>query len=138
MELPEALDFARARSRCVLVTLRSNGLPQLSNVAYTLGEDGLIRISITASRAKYANLRREPWAAVHISRDDFYAYTVIEGDVELSEVAQAPDDAAVDELVAYYRAMAGEHDDWDDYRAAMVSEGRVLVRLRPTRSYGMT
>ena len=62
---------------------------------------------------------------------------MIEADVELSEVATAPDDAAVDELVEHYRAVAGEHDDWDDYRAAMVKDRRVVVRLTPTHAYGM-
>jgi hypothetical protein len=61
---------------------------------------------------------------------------VIEGDVTLSDVAAEPDDAAVEELVELYRSLAGEHDDWDDYRAAMVSEQRAVVRIRPTRAYG--
>ena len=62
---------------------------------------------------------------------------VLEGDVELSEVAAAPDDPAVEELVDLYRSLAGEHDDWDDYRAAMVREQRVVVRIRPTYAYGL-
>lgn len=104
---------------------------------YTVGDDGLVRVSITADRAKYKNLVREPWAAVHVSRDDFFAYVVLEGDVELSAVAAAPDDATVDELVELYRALMGEHEDWDDYRRSMVADRRVVVRLRPTRAYGM-
>ena len=136
MELAHALDFVRDHRRGVLVTQKRDGRPQLSNVAYWMGDDGVIRISITADRAKYKNLQRTPLASLHVSRDDFYAYAVIEADVELSDVASAPDDAAVDELVEYYRAVAGEHDDWDDYRAAMVRERRVVVRLTPTRAYG--
>ena len=62
---------------------------------------------------------------------------MIEADVELSDVAAAPDDPAVDELVDVYRAIAGEHDDWDDYRRAMVEDRRVVVRLEPTHAYGM-
>jgi hypothetical protein len=62
---------------------------------------------------------------------------VVDADVELSDVASAPDDAAVDELVEYYRAVAGEHDDWADYRAAMVEDRRLIVRLKPTHAYGM-
>ncbi|MCW2497095.1 PPOX class F420-dependent oxidoreductase [Jatrophihabitans sp.] len=137
MELTEAIDFARATRNGVLVTTRGNGRPQLSNISYSVSEDGLIRISITAERAKYRNLVREPWAALHVTRDDFWAYVVIEGDVTLSEVAAAPDDAAVEELVALYRSLAGEHEDWDDYRAAMVRDQRVVVRIAPTRAYGM-
>ena len=100
-------------------------------------DDGLIRISITADRAKYRNLSREPWAALHVTRRDFFAYVVIEGEVELSPVATRPDDATVEELIEYYRALTGEHDDWDAYRAAMVADHRVVVHIRPNRAYGM-
>src|SRR2546423_513290 len=137
MELTDAIDFARTKHHSVLTTIRSNGRPQLSNVAHLVGDDGVIRVSITADRAKYANLKREPWAALHVARDDFYAYAVLEGDVTLSPIAAAPDDAAVEELIALYRGVVGEHPDWDDYRRAMVAERRVIVRLTPTRAYGM-
>ena len=137
MELSDAVDFARANRKSVLTTIRSNGRPQLSNVMHHVFDDGLIRISITADRAKYRNLAREPWAALHVTRDDFFAYAVIEGDVELTPVASRPDDATVEELVAYYRALQGEHKDWNAYRAAMVAERRVIVRITPTRAYGM-
>ena len=137
MELADAVDFARTTRHGVLVTTRGNGRPQLSNISFGVGEDGVIRISITADRAKYRNLIREPWAALHVTSSEFTAYAVIEGDVTLSEVAAEPDDAAVDELVAAYRVIAGEHPDWDDYRAAMVRDKRVVVRIAPTRAYGM-
>jgi len=137
MELTDAIDFARTKHHSVLTTIRSNGRPQLSNVAHLVGDDGVIRVSITADRARYANLKREPWAALHVARDDFYAYAVLEGDVTLSPIAAAPDDAAVEELIALYRGVVGEHPDWDDYRRAMVAERRVIVRLTPTRAYGM-
>jgi PPOX class probable F420-dependent enzyme len=104
---------------------------------YTVDDAGVVRISITADRAKYKNLVRDPRASLHVTREDFYAYVVLEGEVELSAVAAAPDDAAVEELVALYRAMVGEHDDWDDYRRAMVADRRVVARLTPTRAYGM-
>jgi PPOX class probable F420-dependent enzyme len=138
MELSDAMAFIAERRHGVLVTIRSNGRPQLSNVVFTAGADGTIRISITATRAKYVNLVREQWAAIHVTRDDFYAYTVIEGDVTLSPVAAAPDDATADELVEVYRAISGdEHDDWDEYRRSMVADQRVVVRIRPKRAYGM-
>jgi PPOX class probable F420-dependent enzyme len=136
MELADALKFAGDHSSGVLVTQRRDGRPQLSNVAYAL-DDGIARISITTTRAKYHNLRRDPWAALHVTRGDFYAYVVLEGDAELSPPAAEPDDATVDELIGYYRQLRGEHPDWDDYRRAMVADGRVIVRLRPTRAYGM-
>lgn len=137
MDLEDALELARTRRWSVLVTMRSNGYPQLSNVGHLVSSDGLIRVSITSERAKYKNLLRNPWAALHVARDDYFAYAVIEGDVELSPVANDVDDETVNELVEVYRGIAGEHDDWDDYRRAMVAEHRVVARLRPARAYGM-
>jgi PPOX class probable F420-dependent enzyme len=137
MELTDAIDFARTTRESVLATIRSNGRPQLSNVMHVVSDDGLIRISITADRAKYRNLLRDPWAALHVTREDFFAYAVLEGDVELTPVPTASDDPAVDELVEHYRALMGEHEDWDAYRTAMVTERRSVVRFRPNRAYGM-
>ncbi len=137
MELSEALNLAKTRRFSVLVTIRANGRPQLSNVGHLVGDDGLIRMSITAERAKYKNLLRDPWAALDVAREDFYAYAVIEGEVELSPIATRVDDETVDELVEIYRGIAGEHENWDDFREAMVREHRVVARLRPTHAYGM-
>jgi PPOX class probable F420-dependent enzyme len=136
METSQALDFARSHPRSVLVTLRGNGRPQLSNVLHWIDDEGVIRVSTTADRAKYANLRRTPWAALHVTSQDFWSYAVLEGLVEVTEPAAAVDDAVVDELVADYRGANGEHDDWDDYRAAMVRDRRAVVRLRPDHAYG--
>jgi len=136
MEPDTALAAARATHHSVLTTLRRDGKPQLSNVLHVVGDDGVIRVSTTADRAKYHNLRREPWAALKVDGDSFWSYAVIEAEASFSDVAAAPDDAAVDELVEYYRAISGEHSDWDDYRRAMVSEHRVVVRLAPNRAYG--
>jgi PPOX class probable F420-dependent enzyme len=137
MERKDGLDFARANRQSVLTTIRGNGRPQLSNVAHHVFDDGVVRISITADRAKYANLRREPWAALHVTSKNFGAYVVLEGDVELAPVAAHPDDATVEELIEYYRALMGEHPDWNDYRRAMVADRRTVVRLTPDRAYGM-
>ena len=111
--------------------------PALSNVAHCVSDDHVIRISITAGRAKYHNLLRQPWAALHVTRPDFFGYAVLEGAVELSPVAARPDDDTVGELITYYRALSGEHEDWEAYRAAMVAERRVVVRLKPGRAYGL-
>lgn len=137
MELEKALGAARDRNQSVLTTIKGDGKPQLSNVLHAVGDDGVIRISTTADRAKYANLRRTPWAALHVLGENFWSYAVIEGDVELSAVAADPADAAVEELVELFRALQGEHEDWDDYRATMVKDQRVVVRVRPTHAYGM-
>ncbi|HEX4219668.1 MAG TPA: PPOX class F420-dependent oxidoreductase [Acidimicrobiales bacterium] len=137
VDLAEALVFVRAHDRGVLVTLRRDGRPQLSNIVYVPDEDNTIRISLTESRAKTKNLRRDPRASLHVTREDFFAYVVLDGTVELSSVATEPGDPVVDSLVDLYRAARGEHPDWDEYRQAMVDEGRVLARFRVERAYGM-
>jgi PPOX class probable F420-dependent enzyme len=137
MELDEAVATARGTHQSVLTTLRRDGRPQLSNVLHYVRDDETIVVSTTARTAKYRNLRREPWAALKVDGTSFWSYAVIEGDVTFSEVAADPGDAAVEELVDYFRAVSGEHSDWDDYRRAMVAEHRVALRLTPTRAYGL-
>lgn len=136
MDLEKAVDFARTRTKSVLVTQSANGRPQLSNVMHHVSDTGVVRISITSSRVKYQNLVREPWAALHVTSEDFWSWAVLEGDVSMTPVAAAPDDATVEELVELYRGLSGEHQDWDDYRASMVKDGRVVVRIAPIRGYG--
>ena len=137
MELARALELAAGQRIGVLTTLKRDGRPQLSNISHAVGDDGVIRISVTADRAKTANARRDPRVSLYVGRDDGWAYVVVEGQAELTPVATAPDDATVDELVATYRQLAGEHDDWDDYRRAMVADRRLVLRLHPERAYGM-
>jgi PPOX class probable F420-dependent enzyme len=137
MDLETALAFVREHRHGVLVTQKQDGRPQLSNILYAVGAGGVIRVSVTADRAKTKNLARDPRASLHVTREDFYAYVVLEGDVALGPVAQSPDDAGTQELVDLYRSLAGEHPDWDDYRKAMVREQRLVAELTPTRAYGM-
>src|SRR5829696_72518 len=137
MHLAPALEFARPRRQGVLTTQKRDGRPQLSNISYHLGDDDVVRISVTDGRAKTANLRRDSRASLHVTRDDFYAYVVLECDATLTPVAQSPDDPTVEQLVEYYRAVAGEHDDWDEYRRAMVADRRLMLELRPVHAYGM-
>ena len=137
MDISDALDFIRDKRNGVLITLKSDGRPQSSNIAFAVGDDDVVRISVTDGRAKTANLRRDPRASLHVNRDDFWAYAVIEADVTMLPVAQSPDDATVDALVDYYRIVAGEHDNWDEYRQAMVDDHRLILELRPTHAYGM-
>lgn len=120
----------------VLTTIKRDGRPQLSNVAYTFA-DGVIRISVSAGRAKTANLRRDPRASFYVPAPNFRSYVVAEGVAELTPVASQPHDATVDELVAVYRAISGDHPDWDEYRAAMVDDRRLVVRIPVDRVYGM-
>jgi PPOX class probable F420-dependent enzyme len=122
----------------VVTTLKKDGRPQLSNVSYTFDpERRLIRASITDGRAKTKNLRRDPRVSFYVTAPDFRSYVVAEGDAELTPVAASPDDATVEELIEVYRAIAGEHPDWDEYRAAMVADGRLVLRIPVTRVYGM-
>ncbi|GAA1790073.1 PPOX class F420-dependent oxidoreductase [Nocardioides hankookensis] len=137
MEIQQAVEAIRANRQAVLTTIKRDGRPQLSNVLAGVGDDGLIRVSTTADRAKYVNLARTPWAALHVNGESFWSYAVVEGDVTLSEVVADAHDEAADESVALYRSLAGEHDDWDDYRAALVRDRRVVVRVAPTHAYGM-
>ena len=137
MQLADALEYAHSRRQAILATQRRDGRPQLSNIVYQLGDDGLIRISVTATRAKTKNLGRDPRASLHVLGDEFSSYCVIDCDAELMPVAGDPHDATVDALVDYYRALSGEHSDWDEYRRAMVTDKRLLLLLTPTHAYGM-
>jgi PPOX class probable F420-dependent enzyme len=137
IELDTAFGFVREHGRGVLVTLRRDGRPQLSNIMYQPGADHTVRISVTAERAKTNNLRRDPRASLHVTREDFYTYVVLDGMVALSPAAQAPDDAVVEELVEMYRSAQGEHPDWDEFRQAMVADRRVVATLSATYAYGM-
>lgn len=122
----------------VLATIKRDGRPQLSNVTYHFdARDLTIEVSITEPRAKTRNLRRDPRASLLVAADDGWSYAVAEGDAVLSAPAAAPDDDTVEGLIALYRSVAGEHPDWDDYRRAMVTDRRVLLRLPITHLYGM-
>ncbi len=136
MDTAAALAFARTTHNSVLATHKRDGRPQLSNVSHAVGPDGVIRVSVTAARAKFANLSRDPRASLYLTRADFMAYVVIEADVSLAPVAADPHDATADELVEYYRSVQGEHPDWEDYRRAMVRDRRTMVRLTATHVYG--
>ncbi len=136
MDPQQALDYAAKRGKGVLATIKRDGRPQMSNVMFAVIA-GTVHISVTDSRAKTRNMRRDPRISLHVSAPDFWSYVVLEGDAVLTPVAEAPDDTTVDALVETYRAMAGEHPDWDDYRASMVNDERLVVRLTPTRAYGM-
>jgi PPOX class probable F420-dependent enzyme len=137
MDLSDALDFARDRKQGVLATIRTNGRPQLSNILFVPGENDTLLVSVTDDRAKTANLRRDPRASLYVVGSTFWQYVVIEAEAELSPVAADPHDATVDMLVSYYRAGTGEHPDWEEYRATMVSDRRLVLTLRPERAYGM-
>ncbi|MFE4857052.1 PPOX class F420-dependent oxidoreductase [Streptomyces sp. NPDC056670] len=121
----------------VLVTLKRDGRPQLSNVMHHYyPAEGVIRVSLTDDRAKTRNLRRDDRASYHVTSDDRWAWTVVEGTAELTPVAADPHDATVEELITLFRDAQGEHPDWDDFRAAMVRDRRLVLRLKVERAYG--
>jgi PPOX class probable F420-dependent enzyme len=137
MDVEEALAFARTQQRGVLATIRRDGRPQMSNVSFAVLDRHRVRVSVTDSRAKTQNMRRDPRAALHVNAPDYRQYVVLDGTVELSAVAHSPNDDAVDALVEYYRVAAGEHEDWDDFRRVMVEEGRIAATITVTSAYGM-
>ena len=134
---PRMLDFVAEQHWGVLAAIQSNGRPHLSNVGYAYDRDAdLIRISITESRVKTRYLRADPRVTLHVASKDFWTWVAVEGTADLTPVAADAHDATVEELITYYRGTAGEHPDWEEYRAAMVQDRRLVVRFRPERTYG--
>jgi PPOX class probable F420-dependent enzyme len=130
MEPSAALEVISRQHHAVLATIRGDGRPQLSPVAAGV-VDGAVVISSRETAMKVRNLRRRPFASLCVFPDSFYggAWVQVEGPAEVVSLPQA-----MDQLVAYYRAVAGEHPDWDDYRAAMEREQRVVIRLMVERA----
>jgi len=119
------LDFLRPRHNGILVTYRADGGPQLSPVSCGVDPAGRIVVSTYPRRAKAGNLRRDARAAMCVLSDSFGdAWVQVDG---TAEVIDLPD--SVEPLVEYYRSIAGEHPDWDEYRAAMVRQGKSLIRI---------
>jgi PPOX class probable F420-dependent enzyme len=121
----------------VLATLRADGRPQLSPVTPYYDRDaGIIYVSIVEGRAKTVNLRRDPRAALEVTSEDGWAWATADGTAELIGPGTDPHGPEVEALVDYYRSAAGEHPDWDEYRAVMVADKRVLLALHVERVYG--
>ena len=133
MELQDALEFVRNHDRTVLSTRRRNGRPQMSLVNSGL-VDGAVCISSRAPLAKVRNIRRDPEVSVLIFTEAFFgSWVQIDGRAEIVDQPEA-----LDLLVTVYRAISGEHPDWDDYRAAMIRDERVVIRIHPERASGRT
>jgi PPOX class probable F420-dependent enzyme len=127
--LPELLDFIRPRHRMLLTTFRADGSLQSSPVTGGVDRQGRLVIASYPQRAKSANIRRTPKASVVVLSDEFNgAYVQIDGDAEVIDVPEA-----VEPLVDYYRAIAAEHPDWDEYRSAMLTQRKCLIRVTPQR-----
>jgi PPOX class probable F420-dependent enzyme len=130
MDLDDARAFVRQHSHAVLTTTRRDGTPQMSPVAAAVDAEGRVVVSSRETAYKTKNLRRDPRAWLCVLPDGFFGQWIqVEGTVEILSLPEA-----MEPLVDYYRAVAGEHDDWDDYRAAMRSEQRCLLRVSLTRA----
>lgn len=130
MDIGEALDVVRRQHRAVLATMRADGHPQLSPVAAGVLGDKVV-VSSRETAMKVRNLRRRPQASLCVFGDAFFGepWVQVEG---RAEVVSLPE--AMDLLVEYYRQAAGEHPDWNEYRAAMERERRVLIRIAVERA----
>jgi PPOX class probable F420-dependent enzyme len=127
--LDKLLEFVTPRHSMVLTTFRSDGTPQSSPVTGGVDDEGRLVISSYPQRAKSVNARRTGTASVLVLSDEFNgAYVQVDGDAEVIDLP-----GAVEPLVDYYRAIAGEHPDWDEYRQAMATQGKCLIRITPRR-----
>ncbi|MDF4249933.1 PPOX class F420-dependent oxidoreductase [Streptomyces sp. WMMB303] len=127
--LDELLEFVRPRHRAILLTRRTDGTPQASPLTCGVDSAGRIVVATYPERAKTHNARREAEVSVLVLSDEWNGpWVQIDGAAEVLDVPEA-----VEPLVEYFRAVSGEHPDWDDYRAAMVEQGKSLIRVTPRR-----
>ncbi|MBQ1030081.1 PPOX class F420-dependent oxidoreductase [Micromonospora parva] len=119
------LDFLRPRHRVLLMTTRADGRPQSSPVSAGVDGQGRLVVSTYPERAKVTNIRRDPRVSACVLSDDWNGpWVQIDGTAEVLDLPEA-----LDPLVEYFRSISGEHPDWDDYRAAMVRQGKSLIRV---------
>ena len=130
MELDRARDFIREHHQAVMLTYRADGSAQMSPVACGVDADGFVVVSTRETALKAKNVRRDPRVSLCVLSDGFYGEWIqVDGE---ATVVSLPD--AMEMLVNYYRSVRGEHPDWDEYRAAMEQERRVMVRISLTRA----
>ncbi|MGW2462978.1 PPOX class F420-dependent oxidoreductase [Streptomyces argyrophyllae] len=129
VSLDELLDFVRPRHHALLITRRADGSPQASPLTCGVDDSGRIVVSTYPERAKTRNAKRDPRVTLVVLSDDWNGpWVQIDG---TAEVIDTPD--SVEPLVEYYRNIAGEHPDWDEYREAMVKQGKSIIRVTPDR-----
>ena len=126
----EALDFIRKNTHAVLATIKRDGRPQMSHVSYTLDDDGVIKISVTADRAKTRNLQRDPRATLSIIADNWHSYLVVEGTGTVIENDPLPVLRRI-----YERIRGAPHPNWAEFDEAMVRDGRVVLSITVDRMY---
>ncbi|MEQ3552342.1 PPOX class F420-dependent oxidoreductase [Pseudonocardia nematodicida] len=134
VERDDLIEFVRPRHHMILMTTRSDGGVQASPVTGGVDAEGRIVISTYPERAKSANVARAGRASVVVLSEEFDgAWVQVDGDAELLTLGGRDGDSVLEALVDYFRAISGEHPDWDEYRAAMADQGKALVRITPTR-----
>ncbi|MGH9150127.1 MAG: PPOX class F420-dependent oxidoreductase [Acidimicrobiales bacterium] len=125
MDIEGAREVLRSQHRAVMATRRRNGSVQLSPVLVVLDDEGRPVVSSRQAAMKTKNLRRDPWASLCVINDAFFGtWAQVDGPVGIIELPEA-----LELLVDYYRALSGEHPDWDEYRQAMVEHKRVILRM---------
>jgi PPOX class probable F420-dependent enzyme len=130
MDLADARRFAAEHHRAVLATTRPDGRPQLTPITVGVDGEGHLVFSSRQTAYKVRYLRARPETSLCVFTDAFFgSWIQVDG---TAEVIDLPD--AMEPLVDYYRTISGEHPDWDDYRAAMERERRVIVRITPTHA----
>ncbi|MGN6132054.1 MAG: TIGR03618 family F420-dependent PPOX class oxidoreductase [Nocardioidaceae bacterium] len=130
MDLDHARAFAREHHRAVMATRTPDGGVQQTPVLVAVDDAGRLVVSSRETAFKARNVRRDPWAQLCVLPDEFFGdWVVVEGEAEVVSLPEA-----MEPLVDYYRAVAGEHEDWAEYRAAMERDRRVLIRLDPRRA----
>ncbi|HEY3239842.1 MAG TPA: PPOX class F420-dependent oxidoreductase [Acidimicrobiia bacterium] len=130
MDADEAREFIRKNHKAVLATYRADGSPQMSPIAADVDPEGMVVVSSRETAMKVKNLQRDPRASVLVMSENWYGpWVQVDGRAAIVSLPEA-----MEGLVDYYRRVAGEHDDWDEYRAAMEKERRVLVRISVDRA----
>jgi PPOX class probable F420-dependent enzyme len=130
MDVAQAVDFVRSNHHGIMATTRADGRIAMSPIACTVDGEGRVVVSTRETAMKVRHLQRDPRVAICVLNDGFFGEWVqVEGEAEILHLPEA-----MDGLVDYYRSISGEHPDWDDYRAAMERERRVLLRITVTRA----
>jgi PPOX class probable F420-dependent enzyme len=130
MDLDEARKFIKENPRSVLATRRRDGRPQMSPIVAALDDDGRVMISSRETAIKTKNVRRDPAVSVCFLTNQFFGgHVQVDGTAEVISLPEA-----MDLLVDYYKRLSGEHPDWDEYRNAMETDKRVLIRVTIERA----
>lgn len=135
MQLEDAADHLRRFHHAVLAVVDDDGYPHVTRVVQHFDGERA-RVSLTDDRVKTGHLRARPRATLHVPGDDPWHWVSVVADARLTDPATEPDDTVVEELLAVYEAISGDHDDPDEFRREMVAQDRLVLRLDPRRVYG--